>query len=372
ENQKPFFNATRATTSFGCEILPLISRNLFMYALSGSKGACLRFQRSASVTLVSMKIEYCFRNVDTNWVNDTITFLGGSVKKRSYGSMQTRSSGGGSVKKRSSGGGSVKKRSSGGGSVKKRSYGGGSVKKRSYGGGSMQRSSSGGGSVKKRSSGGGSVKKRSSGGGSLKKRSYGGGSVKKISYGGGSMQRSSSGGGSVKKRSSGGGSVRKSKKRLDAVPMGFPAGDMGRQTLPKGSKCPFAKPSPPYGGLHKVPPFILLARLLGIFPIKKDFPMEKKGQVVLIEKRKWNPPNKRSRIWLGSYKTAFAAACAYDTAAFYLRGSLARLNFPEQVLPDRNAVVSVGGDMSAAFIRQKAEEVGARVDAELRTESSIS
>ncbi|KAL0645814.1 hypothetical protein Bca4012_044105 [Brassica carinata] len=242
--------------------------------------------------------------------------------------MQRRSSGGGSVKKRSSGGGSVKKRSSGGGSVMKRSYSGGSVKKRSYGGGSMQRSSSCGGSVKKRSSGGGSVKKRSSGGGSLKKRSYGGGSVKKISYGGGSMQRSSSGGGSVKKRSSGGGLVRKPKKRLDAVPMGFPAGDMGCQTLPKGSECPFAKPSPPYGGLHKVPPFILLARPLGIFPIKK--------------------------------------------AAFYLRGSLARLNFPEQVLPDRNAVVSVGGDMSAAFIRQKAEEVGARVDAELRTESSIS
>uniref|UniRef100_A0A0D3E8G1 AP2/ERF domain-containing protein n=1 Tax=Brassica oleracea var. oleracea TaxID=109376 RepID=A0A0D3E8G1_BRAOL len=365
ENQKPFLNATRATTSFGCEILPLISRNLFMYALSGSKSACLRFQRSASVTLVSMKTEYCFRNVGTNWES-------GSVKKRSYGSMQRRSSGGGSVKKRSSGGGSVKKRSSGGGSVMKRSYSGGSVKKRSYGGGSMQRSSSCGGSVKKRSSGGGSVKKRSSGGGSLKKRSYGGGSVKKISYGGGSMQRSSSGGGSVKKRSSGGGLVRKPKKRLDAVPMGFPAGDMGCQTLPKGSECPFAKPSPPYGGLHKVPPFILLARPLGIFPIKKDFPMEKKGQVVLIEKRKWNPPNKRSRIWLGSYKTAFAAACAYDTAAFYLRGSLARLNFPEQVLPDRNAVVSVGGDMSAAFIRQKAEEVGARVDAELRTESSIS
>ncbi|XP_013713649.1 keratin, type II cytoskeletal 2 epidermal-like [Brassica napus] len=200
ENQKPFLNATRATTSFGCEILPLISRNLFMYALSGSKSACLRFQRSASVTLVSMKTEYCFRNVGTNWES-------GSVKKRSYGSMQRRSSGGGSVKKRSSGGGSVKKRSSGGGSVMKRSYSGGSVKKRSYGGGSMQRSSSCGGSVKKRSSGGGSVKKRSSGGGSLKKRSYGGGSVKKISYGGGSMQRSSSGGGSVKKRSSGGGLV---------------------------------------------------------------------------------------------------------------------------------------------------------------------
>lgn len=25
-------------------------------------------------------------------------------------------------------------------------------------------------------------------------------------------------------------------------------------TLPKGSECPFAKPSPPYGRLHKVPP----------------------------------------------------------------------------------------------------------------------
>ena len=59
ENQTPVFNAARATTSFGCEILALISRNLFMYTLNGSKDACLRFQRSASVTLVSMKTEYC-------------------------------------------------------------------------------------------------------------------------------------------------------------------------------------------------------------------------------------------------------------------------------------------------------------------------
>ena len=45
-----------------------------MYALNGSKGARLRFQRSASVTLVSMKAEYYLRNVDTNWVKLSIEF----------------------------------------------------------------------------------------------------------------------------------------------------------------------------------------------------------------------------------------------------------------------------------------------------------
>ena len=74
ENQTPFFNAARATTSFGYEILALISLNLFIYALNGSKGSCLRFQMSASVTLVSMKTEYCLRNVDTNWVKLSIEF----------------------------------------------------------------------------------------------------------------------------------------------------------------------------------------------------------------------------------------------------------------------------------------------------------
>ncbi|CAI9757912.1 unnamed protein product [Fraxinus pennsylvanica] len=84
-----------------------------------------------------------------------------------------------------------------------------------------------------------------------------------------------------------------------------------------------------------------------------------------IRMRKWGKwvaeirePNKRSRIWLGSYSSPVAAARAYDTAVFYLRGPSARLNFPECINEDE-----VGHELSAADIRKKATEVGARVDA---------
>ncbi|KAL3833321.1 hypothetical protein ACJIZ3_008057 [Penstemon smallii] len=85
-----------------------------------------------------------------------------------------------------------------------------------------------------------------------------------------------------------------------------------------------------------------------------------------IRMRKWGKwvaeirePNKRSRIWLGSYSTAVAAARAYDTAVYYLRGPTAKLNFPEEI-----SAAGVGPkDLSAASIRKKAAEVGARVDA---------
>ncbi|XP_057490841.1 ethylene-responsive transcription factor RAP2-1-like [Actinidia eriantha] len=89
-----------------------------------------------------------------------------------------------------------------------------------------------------------------------------------------------------------------------------------------------------------------------------------------IRMRKWGKwvaeirePNKRSRIWLGSYSSPVAAARAYDTAVFCLRGPSARLNFPEYITEEDDLRVGGGADMSSASIRKKATEVGARVDA---------
>ncbi|CAN1323962.1 Ethylene-responsive transcription factor ERF008 [Linum perenne] len=83
--------------------------------------------------------------------------------------------------------------------------------------------------------------------------------------------------------------------------------------------------------------------------------------------RKWGKwvaeirePNKRSRIWLGSYYTPVAAARAYDTAVFYLRGPSARLNFPDLI---SHHIYSPDISLSAASIRKKATEIGAQVDA---------
>jgi len=114
--------------------------------------------------------------------------------------------------------------------------------------------------------------------------------------------------------------------------------------------------------------------------------MQPRRQYRGVRMRKWGKwvaeirePHKRTRIWLGSYATAVAAARAYDTAVFYLRGRSARLNFPDEIPslapsegegdgdggePARDpADGGGGGTLSAASIRKKAIEVGSRVDA---------
>lgn len=59
-------------------------------------------------------------------------------------------------------------------------------------------------------------------------------------------------------------------------------------------------------------------------------------------------PNQKTRIWLGSYSTAEAAARAYDAALLCLKGSSANLNFPTTskishqnlINPDNTAIMS--------------------------------
>ncbi|KAE9611214.1 hypothetical protein Lal_00012104 [Lupinus albus] len=44
-----------------------------------------------------------------------------------------------------------------------------------------------------------------------------------------------------------------------------------------------------------------------------------------------DPKKNGSRVWLGTYKTSEDAALAYDRAAFKMRGSKAKLNFPHLI-----------------------------------------
>ncbi|KAH7420308.1 hypothetical protein KP509_13G001500 [Ceratopteris richardii] len=71
----------------------------------------------------------------------------------------------------------------------------------------------------------------------------------------------------------------------------------------------------------------------------------------------------RARLWLGSYHTPQAAARAYDTAAFYLRGQSALLNFPHETLPPRPPT----DELSPTSIQAAAMAEGTRCDREYTT-----
>ena len=123
---------------------------------------------------------------------------------------------------------------------------------------------------------------------------------------------------------------------------------------------------------------VAVAPPMALTPLQQQQPRRQYRGVRMRKWGKWvaeiREPHKRTRIWLGSYATPVAAARAYDTAVFYLRGRSARLNFPDEIsalalspLPEADGAGELeaggGGALSAASIRKKAIEVGSRVDA---------
>ncbi|KAF8024962.1 hypothetical protein BT93_F1959 [Corymbia citriodora subsp. variegata] len=67
-------------------------------------------------------------------------------------------------------------------------------------------------------------------------------------------------------------------------------------------------------------------------------------------------PNQKTRIWLGSYSTAEAAARAYDAALLCIKGSSATFNFP---LPSSHHHVPPNASMSPKSIQRVAAAAAA-------------
>ncbi|XP_022964524.1 ethylene-responsive transcription factor ERF014 [Cucurbita moschata] len=78
-------------------------------------------------------------------------------------------------------------------------------------------------------------------------------------------------------------------------------------------------------------------------------------------------PNQKTRIWLGSYSTAEAAARAYDAALFCLKGSSANLNFPisSSSFAHFHNLSSDHNVMSPKFIQRFAAEAAANTAFEI-------
>ncbi|RAL50998.1 hypothetical protein DM860_005354 [Cuscuta australis] len=106
-------------------------------------------------------------------------------------------------------------------------------------------------------------------------------------------------------------------------------------------------------------------------PAPQTGPEAKKNVYRGVRQRHWGKwvaeirlPQNRMRVWLGTYESPEAAAYAYDTASYKLRGEYARLNFPHlRHHPDglsaanpKLAAVRNAVDEKIRAIRQKVKE----------------
>ncbi|XP_057809673.1 ethylene-responsive transcription factor ERF014-like [Salvia miltiorrhiza] len=71
-------------------------------------------------------------------------------------------------------------------------------------------------------------------------------------------------------------------------------------------------------------------------------------------------PNQKTRIWLGSYSTAEAAARAYDAALLCLKGSKANLNFPKSI-----QTLNFSDDSAAVMSPKSIQKIAAAAAADL-------